>query len=451
MILNHLGMKLQRKTRIISKVTISYFKSPGNIVVISIVCTSFGILLLASFAPIGRYVAATGKLEAQQSLSVTAPYSGVIKGVYYREGQIANSGKVLIELTTQSTQKQLKDMNALISRIGSETSIVKCVYEEGADASIKRLSQCNKGLDVASGQFYEQYYVEFLYKQRQLRTRLMNSLNTKSLLRLKIKAQEAVVRKAKEKYIRAKTLESSGALSKFQLSDLESQYYSTLSALLDYKNQLNATSSEIADAELRLNETRNEYTGTIARTKYIELSQRLNDLTMQRDRIKYELSTNQIKAPFKGYIHDSSVEVGQLVEQGRVLLRISTKEIGGAVIFIESKSRPMIKQGDKVTFSINGLSDNGLGDFSAAIKFVSPATLTNEEVAVLYAINLPPGLYYSANIEKPRLDKYNYLYSSSYLKPGMTINASIKLADRSLLGMFGSFLEDRVKQLRDNP
>ena len=138
------------------------------------------------------------------------------------------------------------------------------------------------------------------------------------------------------------------------------------------------------------------------------------------------------------------------MQAGQLLFALSSPIVKQVTIFIPTNVKVKIRKGDHVYFNAEGLSQYAVGDLSGKINSVSDLPLTHQEIFNAYRAVLPEGFYYSASVMNLRSRILSPEQISRLLKPGLIVNGSIKLSERSLVGIFLDFSRKKIQDLRDN-
>ena len=420
---------------------------------------SSSFLALACLAPIGRYVSFNGVAEPSKQTRFYAPYLTTVVAIKAKNGELLNKGDFILELDSSAKLAEAQRLRNLISKLRSEILFYSCLSQSRSPNHNNSINSDWPALpancsheSVAQQSAYPPLsdYRNWIAELNDLSRQRYNSLNSILEVKRKILRQQLILRAAEEKIESASRLYRQGALSKFQLIDLTSSRIDAQATLSDYNNELRRSQDSLlkVNGELRLAKAR--YSNSEGRLRAIQLTQQLSELNMQLQKLDLERKSTLIRSPYSAFIQDSTLEVGSVVQAGQLLFALSSPIVKQVTIFIPTNVKVKIRKGDHVYFNAEGLSQYAVGDLSGKINSVSDLPLTHQEIFNAYRAVLPEGFYYSASVMNLRSRILSPEQISRLLKPGLIVNGSIKLSERSLVGIFLDFSRKKIQDLRDN-
>ncbi|WP_338885725.1 HlyD family secretion protein [Xenorhabdus sp. TH1] len=254
------------------------------------------------------------------------------------------------------------------------------------------------------------------------------------------KAEEGIniMKKNMENY---KDYQKRGLINKDQLTNQISLYYQNQNNLLSLYNQNELNSIRITDIESQI------------QTQSAEFDNRVYQMELQRYELQKELINTDaggeviVRALSDGKIDSLSVTVGQMVNHGDSLLKITPKLINNyyLTIWVPNDGIPYISIGDKVNIRYEAFPSEKFGQFSGKIEIISKNPASQQEMMTYQGSprnsNALSNPYYKV-IVKPEKNKINYKNKLLTLDNGMKAQITLFLERRKIYQWMFSPLYD---------
>ncbi len=350
---------------------------------------------------------------------------GIIETINVRDGDVINKGDVLLSLSPQNIQAdlqkvksrefylnlQIERLNAVIAK--KEANFVNPSKHDLSKALLIEQQQALLDSEVIAHQNeIKTINQQIVSKEGELirNTNQINSLNKE----VKLLNEQVNIRKK---------LSQQGLLPRTELLTTQSNLLESLRTLRNLKDSSSSATSAIQEKrQLRL-----EVIAAFTRDKKMELGGLLNQLS----EVKLDISKLQdrsrrlvIKSPIHGIIQALTVKnINAIVSSSEVIMRIVP--INDELI-IEARLSPSdigyIRTGQSAEVKVDSFDSSRFGSAIGIVDIISATTYLDE--------NRAP--YYRAHIKI----RHSYLGddpSTHILIPGMTVQANIKIGEKTLL------------------
>jgi|TARA_B100000674_G_scaffold499200_1_gene542741 HlyD family secretion protein len=216
---------------------------------------------------------------------------------------------------------------------------------------------------------------------------------------------------------RYKVLAEQGAVSEINQLSQEK-------GLEDLKSQLSILDQQIDETKLQYN-------------------QRLQTLRTDLSRTQLLLDNSIVKAPISGTVFELSAKDNQIATLGETLMEIIPDNPAKAEVFVSNRDIGFVRLGQQTRVRIDAYPFTKFGDIKGSISSIGADVLepdeTNSSFRFPVVINLSSTVLNSQGLELP-------------LKPGMSVQANLKLREKRLVSLVTDMFSKNVeglKSLRD--
>ena len=200
---------------------------------------------------------------------------------------------------------------------------------------------------------------------------------------------------------------------------------------LSQEKGLQDLKSQISIIDQQLSETKLQY------------NQRLQTLRTELSRTQLLIDNSIVIAPTSGTIFELSTEDNQVATLGQKLMEIIPNNAAKAQVFVSNRDIGFIRLGQKTSVRIDAYPFTKFGDVDGSVTSIGADVLEPDETNSFYrfpvTINLESPVLKSQGLELP-------------LKPGMSVQANLKLRDKRLISLLTDMFSKNIeglKSLRD--
>tara|TARA_B100000674_G_scaffold499252_1_gene543260 strand:- start:6548 stop:7639 length:1092 start_codon:yes stop_codon:yes gene_type:complete len=281
---------------------------------------------------------------------------------------------------------------------------------------------------VSEGDLVEKGQVLAIYDTRRATINKTNLIEQIALTKQSLKQNLALKNIQKESLIRAfefskdiaaryKTLSEQGATS--EISHLNQE-----KSLEDLKSQLSMLDQQIDETTLQYN-------------------QRLQTLRTDLSRTQLLLDNTIVKAPTSGTVFELTAKDNQIASLGETLMEIIPNNAAKAQVFVSNRDIGFVRLGQQTRVRVDAYPFTKFGDIKGSISSIGADVLEPDETSNSYrfpvTINLSSTVLKSQGLDLP-------------LKPGMSVQANLKLREKRLISLLTDMFSKNVeglKSLRD--
>lgn len=275
--------------------------------------------------PLVHQIGLVGKIEPQETITLTAPFDGNVQAILAEQGQRVESGQVLLRMDPTLLEVQLRD---------------------ALSAQLKARRTVQEMQDWDSGQLVSRM-------RRALRTAEMTASNTQ------------------RKLVESQTLFQRGIIPRNELNDLQQQAQ-------QQAQDLTAARVEVTQA---LAQGKGEYR--------LIADMELTNATVKYEALRTQLAGKEVQAPFSGIIvpapggnspqpggsSTAPVQVGSKVSQGQVLFGLANIERLKIVARVSELDINQLHQGQPVEVMGDGFEGERL---KGSVSIVSSLSLSSD-------------------------------------------------------------------------
>jgi hemolysin D len=463
-------------------------------------------LIWASVCKIEESINVTGKLEPKGAVQeIQAPVGGVVKQIHIHDGQQVKKGQTVISLEQASSQAQLISLQksravnlqqkqaleqennfyqSQLKRIITPQEITQQTILLGIKPELAFLMKSRVAY-AGENQLYRSQLngstagVTLTPEQRlRLQNRQIESasrLETANLETGQIQQQffqnKTQLTSAKELLVinhkilhKFEPLAKAGAISQLQYLKQEqdvstkqadvirlTQEQQRLQLALTQSNQKLRNSAALSQEDLLAKITTNDkgiaeidsqLTKVILdnQKRILEIKSQLGDIDSKLTQAKETLKYQKIISPVNGIIFELKAKSsGFVVNSSDPIFKIVPYDNLIAKVYITNKDIGFVKEGQKVDVRIDSFPFQEYGDIKGELIEIGSDALPPDQVYQYWRFPA-----------KVRLDRQALLINSRQvsLQSGMSINANIKLRQRTIISIFTDFLVQKAESLK---
>jgi len=371
----------------------SFYLITGAVTVMVIVVAVF--LIYGTYA---RRENVTGYLLPDKGLvKIYAIQSGLVTDVHVTEGDQVGKGDLLFTISTQKTNDQSTDVDALILSKLKETK-----------ATIKNKLEEQKRLNVHENAQYKDQIVGLKREIQQLKTL--------------IKTHKKKYKVSQDHLEQLDKLFAKNYLSKSDYINAQEHHVDIQLRLDETRQQLNGKQNQLSEANNLLSQL--PLKGSI---KLAELNQQLSDTDQRILEIGGRRSYT-LRAPSSGRVTAIQANRGYRVKDRPLLTILPDDAQFKAELFLPTRAIGFVKPGQSVLLRYSAFPYQRFGLYKGTIDKVTEVILSPEELHV--PVKLEEPVYrVSVTPEKQQISAYGRQFD---LQAGMLLEASIILEGRSL-------------------
>ena len=378
------------------------------------------LLVWAVFCPVDQIVRAEGRIiPTGRAQTVQHLEGGIVSQILVREGQMVQSGAVLMRLSdvqantsVQQGQSRLHVLKAQQARLTAEAmgqaapefeaDIPQDIQQEALSAFRERMSRFQSERQVLNQQ----------HAQRQ--AELNEALS-------RIQSVQAELELARKQSNLMEGLYRKGAASQMELLDAQSRTQKLNTAQNDIMASLPRLKAAISELSAKLSESTARFRAE-ARTELTQVSAEVAKMNLAVDGDTDRLARTEVRAPTSGYINRLNVNtIGGVVKPGEAILEITPTE---GHVAVEARVRPndraSLRAGLDTRVLIGAYDYAVYGALKGRLVEVSADTVPDENGQRYYRVLI-------------QTDKPEGLMASKAILPGMTARADVVLGQRSVL------------------
>jgi len=400
---------------------------------------------------------ASGKLEPQsQSQIVQSRAGGVVTAVLVREGESVKQGQLLMQFDRTALLNRLQQLLIQRQRLVKETAVLRLAQQGKSLGSVSNsrtelspelMSQVQTRLLLVAqltgdpNSLAADQQQRFNLYQQQLRDRQSLSQLQASTLQTKIAEADAQIHQTRfqlqreqELLGRLRPLVEQGAIPRVNLlqrevavGDLQKQLIQ--SNLQRQQVEIGQVQGKVEDGKV-LNETQQDLQKQLAEldTKFdnvIKENQRqLVEVISQLNQVRLDLKNQGLRSPADGVIFELAAKLpGAVTQPGQTLLQVVPNESLIARVRVANADIANVQVGLPVDVRIDAYPFTEFGVVKGVISKVG-----SEAVPVSQQAPRSTVFPVEVRIDRQFLERRSQRFS---LKPGMTINAMVKVRQRA--------------------
>ncbi|BAY87756.1 hypothetical protein NIES267_72800 (plasmid) [Calothrix parasitica NIES-267] len=446
-----------------------------------------GTVIWANFAKIEEAVSAQGKLEPTGTVkSVQVPVTGVVKDIFIKDGDSVKKGDKLLSLDPTTSKAQLDSLEKIRSSLQRENQFYNSQLRGNSAVDITSLPVKSEIVDLTKSRaslieenklYRAQLDGKTSSNLNQEQTERFNSNSTElnarveaanmEIKQLERQLEQAKIRKdAQSDTLKmnqgildnVKPLMEDGAISDIQYLKQQQEVRSAQSEIAQLTEETARLQSAIAQAKAQLQNTvassRKEWVTAIADNKkriaeidtqltkaIVENNKRIAEIDSQISQAKMTLKYQEIVAPSSGTVFDLKANTpGFVANATEPVLKIVPQDNLVASVHITNKDIGFVREGMTVDVRIDSFPFSEFGSLKGKLTWIGSDALPPDQVHPFYR--------FPATI---KLDKQSMAVGgkSMQLQSGMSLNANIKIRDRTVMSIFTDTFTNSVEGLKN--
>lgn len=446
-----------------------------------------GTVVWANFAKIEEAVSAQGKLEPTGTVkSVQVPVTGVVKDIFIKDGDSVKKGDKLLSLDPTTAKAQLNSLEKIRSSLKRENQFYNSQLKGNSTVDVTSIPIKSEIVDltksraslIAENKLYRaQLDGKANANLNQEQTERFNSNSTElnarvvaarmEIKQLQRQLEQAKIRKEAQSDTlkmnqgildNVKPLMKDGAISDIQYLKQEQEVRSAQSEIAQLTEETARLQSAIAQANAQLESTvassRKEWVTAIADNNkriaeidsqltkaIVENNKRVAEIDSQISQAKMTLKYQEIIAPSSGTVFDLKANTpGFVANATEPVLKIVPQDNLVASVHITNKDIGFVREGMTVDVRIDSFPFSEFGSLKGKVTWIGSDALPPDQVHPFYR--------FPATI---KLDKQSMTVGDKamQLQSGMSLNANIKIRDRTVMSIFTDTFTNSVEGLKN--
>ncbi|MEO0840558.1 MAG: HlyD family efflux transporter periplasmic adaptor subunit [Cyanobacteria bacterium J06643_5] len=446
-----------------------------------------GTVIWANFAKIEEAVSAQGKLEPTGTVkSVQVPVTGVVKDIFIKDGDSVKKGDKLLSLDPTTTKAQLDSLEKIRSSLKLENQFYNSQLRGNSTVDITSLPVKSEIVDLtksrasliaenklyraqldgkSSGNLNPEQTERFNSNSTELNARVEAA--QMEIKQLERQLEQAKIRKEAQSDTlmmnqgildNVKPLMEDGAISDIQYLKQQQEVRSAQSEIAQLTEETARLQSAIAQAKAQLQNTvassRKEWVTAIADNKkriaeidtqltkaIVENNKRIAEIDSQISQAKMTLKYQEIVAPSSGTVFDLKANTpGFVANATEPVLKIVPQDNLVASVHITNKDIGFVREGMIVDVRIDSFPFSEFGSLKGKVTWIGSDALPPDQVHPFYR--------FPATI---KLDKQSMTVGGKFmqLQSGMSLNANIKIRDRTVMSIFTDTFTNSIEGLKN--
>lgn len=356
----------------------------------------------------------SGRIEGYET-DVGAKIGGRIKSVKFREGDFVKEGELLVEITDDDIQAQLRQTEA---KYKAATSVV-----DQRKKNLEAMRLAIKQAELQLSQSTEDVSAQIDQQEANLAQANAELSQTKSQL-IEAKSMQELAHKRK---IRFEKLIGPGAVTKDEYDQALTNYATASATVEARKSQVKANEKRVKVAQALLNKAKaNRYTPNIRNAQLLQIQRQLqqaeHELTTSQaeataakasiEEISARIAYLNVKCPIQGVVTARSAEPGEVVVAGQTLLSVIDLDKLYLRGYVPESKIGKVRLEDKAEVYLDSFPDK---PFSARVTQIDPVASFTPENIYFKEDRVKQVFGVKLSLDKP--DKF--------AKPGMPADAEI--------------------------
>lgn len=447
-------------------------------------------VIWASVFKIDEAIPASGKLEPQGAVTdIQAPVNGVVKLIHVKDGQRVKKGEVLISFEQTTAKAQLVSLQKNRIALLQENEFYYRHLTGAVSPNLKPTATLNIRPEIAS---LTQSRAAIVAENQVYRAQLNGStvgvvLTPEQQLRLKSRQLDFNSRLADTQLEKEKTQEQLSqnklelasarkvlAINQKIFQDMEPvmkegalprlRFLAQQQEVIKSQGEVVRLIKEQQQLKLAIAQTDEKLRNTQALSKedllsrittndksiaeidsqltkiILENQKKINEIDSQISQAQTTLKYQKIISPVDGTVFELQAKTpGFVANTSEPILKIVPNQDLIAKVFITNRDIGFVKQGQKVDVRIDSFPFQEYGDIKGDLVWIGSDALPPDQVNPFFRFPA-----------KVRLDRQAVLINNHQLplQSGMSINANIKLRQRTIISIFTDFLVKKAESLK---
>ncbi len=398
-----------------------------------------GLLLWAGMAPLDKGVAVSGRVIVADNRKAVQPVSsGRIASLTVRDGDRVQAGQVLATLDQTPAQAQrdnlvtqLQEAHAGEARLLAERDDLNTI---AFPAPTEQHSTVTQQIQIAQQQLFISRRAALQQERTAMQAAIIGAKAQSQGSQALLASSQTQFQIISEQLRGLRPLAQEGYIARNRLLDVERQAAQLAGAIAQERNNQVQLQQQVVELEQKIQQRQNEYQKEV-RAQLADTQRSIQDLTQRLKTAEYELQHTHIRAPASGTVVGLALHTeGGVVNSGQMLMEIVPD---GQPLLIDAQLP--IELVDRVS---NGLPVELL--FSAFNQSTTPrisgvVALIGADQLVEQQTGKP---YYTLRIHVDEQGKQQL--AGLDVRPGMPVQAFIRIGERSLLNYLFKPLSDRL-------
>ncbi|AKG19992.1 HlyD family efflux transporter periplasmic adaptor subunit [Calothrix sp. 336/3] len=439
---------------------------------------------------IDEAIPATGKLEPKGSVTdIQAPVGGVVKQIHVKEGQNVKKGDLLISLEQTTAQAQLSSFQKNRTSLMQENEYYRSILSGKNTGKFLPNGNLKVSAEIVS---LTQSRAAILAENQVYRAQLNGNTNGVNLtsdqkLRLQSRQIDLKSRLADIELEKAKTQEQISQ-NKLQLASAKemlainqriikamepvvkegafpkTRFWTQQQEVLKYQQEVDRLTKEQQQLRLALIQSREKENNTQAISKedlfsrvttnekqiaeidsqitkiILENQKTINEIDSQISQALTTLKYQKIVAPVNGTVFELKPSTpGFVANSSEPVLKIVPNQNLIAKVYITNRDIGFVRNGQDVDVRIDSFPFQEYGDIKGKIISIGSDALPPDQIHPFYRFPVKVQL----NTQELVVDDVKLK-----LQSGMSINANVKLRQRTIMSIFTDFLVQKTESLK---
>jgi adhesin transport system membrane fusion protein len=362
----------------------------ARIVLVTIGLVLAALLLWASFAEVDEVTRGTGKVIPSRQLQVIqAVDGGVVSEILVKEGQVVESGQLLLKIDETRFVSSLRENRAEYISLVAKAARLRALAEGRALA-----------LPLEVEREFPQIAMQerSLYQSRQMELEAQVGIAGQQLAQRNQEIVEVRARRDQasqgyeltlQEYNATKPLVGSGAVSEVEVLRLQRDVSRFKGERDQAAAQITRIQSAIAEANRKVQEVELNFRNQ-ARIELADVSSKLNTLTESSTALSDRVKHSNVKSPVKGTVKRLLVNtVGGVVQPGNEIIEIVPLE---DALLLEANVSPrdiaFIRPGQEGIVRFTAYDFTIYGGLDAVVDQIGADTITDDKGNAFYVIRV---------------------------------------------------------------
>jgi adhesin transport system membrane fusion protein len=338
------------------------------------------LLLWASLAQVDEVTKGDAKVVPSKQLQVIQSYDGgVVTEILVKEGQVVESGQVLLKVDETRATSGVRESNAQTFSLKAKLARLKALAEGTSFLPPAPVNPEDQNVVDQERQLYESRRSELMAQigisQQQLAQRQQELSETRS----KRESASRTLELSQQELSKTRPLLATGAVSEVEVLRLERDVSRSRGDVEQANAQSARVQAAISEATRKIQETELAFRND-ARKELSETLARLNSLNEGAVALVDKVSRSQVKSPVRGRVQRLLANtVGGVVAPGKDIVEIVPLD---DALVLEAKVQPrdiaFIHPGQQATVKFTAYDFSVYGGLDAVVENISPDTQTDE-------------------------------------------------------------------------
>jgi hemolysin D len=440
----------------------------------------------ACVAKIEEAIPAQGKLEPQGNVKeVQIPINGVVRTIHVKDGQHVKSGDLLVSLDPTVSEAQLQSLKKIQTVVKQENQFYQSQMA-GRDESLPSVAipsqfvslTKNRAVLLAENKMFQaqldgttqgmslssEQQQRVISEQQEAASRVMAAKLEINQLQKQLTQTDIKLKAAQKKLgVNDKilkdltTLAVEGGISRIQYLNQQQEVDSNRAEIAQLQEEQIRLQAAIAQAGAKVENTkavdRRDLTTRITTNSQkiadidsqlsraiLENNKRIAEIESQLSQTKQSLKYSSVRSPVDGIVFDLKASApGFVANPTEPVLKIVPETDLIAKVSITNKDIGFIREGMRVDVRIDSFPYSEFGDIKGTVTWVGSDALPPTQIQPFYTFPA------KVKLDKQHLSTQGRQIS---LQSGMSLNANIKVRERTVMSIFTDFFSKTSETLK---